>query len=336
MIAHARAPLRIDLAGGWTDVAPYAARVGGAVVNVAISLHAHAQVRPRKGNVELRALDLGAAASARHASELRPDGELALLKAAARRLGPSGGFEVLTSSDAPPSSGLGGSGALGVALVAAFAALKGERPMAAEIAQRAHELEAGDAGILGGRQDQYAASLGGLQFLEFSERGVGATRLDPPADKVRELERHLVLCYTGASRLSGQTHEGVWRRYGQHDGTVVRALDGLRACALEMRNAVVAGDMARVGELLSRNWAQQCALGEGMQTEPMRGLERAAANAGSAGCKACGAGAGGCMVFLAQAGRAFELSDALRAAGGTVLRFAFAGTGVVSWTAPEN
>lgn len=336
MIAHARAPLRIDLAGGWTDVAPYAARLGGAVVNVAITLHVHAQVRPRRGNVDLRALDLGAAASARHAAELRPDGELALLKAAARRLGPNSGFEVLTSSDAPPSSGLGGSGALGVALVAAFAALKGDRPMAAEIAQRAHQLEAGDAGILGGKQDQYAASLGGLQFLEFGAPGVSATRLDPPPDKVLELERHLVLCYTGASRLSGRTHEGVWRRYSEDDAAVVRALDGLRACALEMRDAVVAGDMARVGELLSRNWAHQRALGEGIETEAMRALQRAAAGAGSAGCKACGAGAGGCMVFLARAGRAFNVAEALRAAGGTVLRFSFDAAGVVSWTAPEH
>jgi D-glycero-alpha-D-manno-heptose-7-phosphate kinase len=336
VIAHARAPLRIDLAGGWTDVAPYSSRVGGVVVNVAISLYAHAQVRLQPGGVDLRALDLGAVASARQASDLRPDGELALLKAAARRLGPPGGFEVLTSCDAPPSSGLGGSGAVGVALVAAFAALGGGRPLAAEIAQRAHQLETDDAGILGGKQDQYAASLGGLQVLEFDGPGASATRLDPPGECLRELERHLVLCYTGASRLSGETHGKVWQRYESGDAAVAGALDGLRACAIAMRGALVDGDLGAVGEILSRNWAHQRALGEGMQTEAMRGLERAAAAAGSAGCKACGAGAGGCMVFLAHAGRAFGVADALRAAGGTVLRFAFDGAGVTSWSAPER
>ncbi len=336
MIAHARAPLRIDLAGGWTDVAPYAAAAGGAVVTVAIGLHAHVQVRRQRGGVDLRALDLGAVASARQAAELRPDGELALLKAAARRLGPEGGFEVVTSCDAPPSSGLGGSGALGVALVAAFAALEGQRPLAAEIAQRAHQLEADDAGILGGKQDQYAASLGGLQFLEFGGQSVSATRLDPPRDRVRELERHLVLCYTGASRLSGDTHQRVWRRYGEGDPEVTRALDALRACAYEMRDAVAAGDVGRVGDLLTRNWKCQRVLSEGMETDAMRTLQRAAEAAGSAGCKACGAGAGGCMVFLARAGRAFAMADALRAAGGQVLRFSFDGAGVVSWTAPEH
>ena len=336
MIAHARAPLRIDLAGGWTDVAPYSARAGGAVVNVAISLHAHAQVRRQRGGVDLRALDLGAAVSARKAAELRPDGELALLKAAARRLGPATGFEVTTSSDAPPSSGLGGSGAMGVALVAAFAALDGQRPQAAEIAQRAHQLETGDAGILGGKQDQYAASLGGLQFLEFGEQSVGATRLNPAAASLLELERHLVLCYTGASRLSGATHQQVWSRYAAGDAAIGRALDGLRACAFAMRDAIGAGDVPRVGELLTRNWGFQQALGEGVRTEAMGDLERAAAAAGSVGCKACGAGAGGCMVFLARAGRAFAVADALRRAGGQVLRFSFDGAGVVSWSAPEH
>ena len=335
-IAHARAPLRIDLAGGWTDVAPYRAGRGGAVVNVAISLYAHAQVRRQRSRVSLHALDLGAAVQARDAEELRPDGELGLLKAAARRLGPRGGFEVLTSCDAPAGSGLGGSGAVGVALVAAFAALRGERPLAAEIAQQAFELEAGDVGILGGQQDQYAASLGGLQFLAFEERRVSATRLAPEPDALRELERHLVLCFTGASRSSAEMHARVWRRFAEGDRATAKALDGLRACALEMRDAVAAGRLGAVGDLLSRNWACQRALGDGQETAAMSALARAAAGAGSAGGKACGAGAGGCVVFLAKAGRAFALAEALREAGGQVLRFAFDGAGVVSWEGAER
>jgi D-glycero-alpha-D-manno-heptose-7-phosphate kinase len=336
VIAHARAPLRIDLAGGWTDVAPYSGQAGGAVVNVAINLYAHVQVRPRGGGVSLHAADLGAAATARRAAELRPDGELALLKAAARRLGPASGFEVQTSTDAPPGSGLGGSGALGVALVAAFATLAGDEPMPAEIAMRAHRLEAEDAGIVGGKQDQYAAALGGLQYLEFGEKAVSATRLDPRPDGQRELERHLVLCYSGVSRVSAATHARVWERYAAGDEATRRALDGLRACAVQMRDAVTVGDVARVGEILARNWVHQCALAEGMQTDTMRRLEQAAAAAGAVGCKACGAGSGGCMVFAAAAGRAFAVAEALRAAGGTVLRFAFDGTGVVSWLAGEH
>ncbi len=336
MIGHARAPMRIDLAGGWTDVAPYSAAAGGAVVNVAIDCFAHVQVRPRRGGVSLHALDLGAAITARRADELRPDGECGLLKAAARRYGPAGGFEVLTSSEAPPGSGLGGSGAMGVALVAAFAVLRDERPLAAELAQRAFELEAADVGILGGKQDQYAAALGGCLWLEFGEPAVSATRLAVRAEVLRELERHLVLCYSGVSRLSGEMHAQVWSRYRGGDAATGRALDGLRACAFGMRDALVAGDLPAVAELLSRNWAHQRALGSGMETERMRALERAATAAGAAGCKACGAGAGGCMVFLAKAGQAFAVAEALRRAGGQVLRSAFAESGVVAWAAGER
>ncbi len=338
MIAHARAPLRIDLSGGWTDVAPYAARFGGAVVNVAITRHTHAQVRPRRGGVALHALDLegGAAITARRADELRPDGEFALLKAAARRLGPPEGFEITTSSDAPAGSGLGGSGSLGVALVAAFAALGGEHPLAAEIAQRAHRLEAVDAGVPGGRQDQFAAALGGLHLLEFGDPGVRATRLAPPPDAWLEIEHHLVLCHTGTSRLSGQTHAEVWRRFAAGDAAVARALDGLKACALEMAERVERGDVAALGALLTRNWAHQCALADGMRTPAMAALERKAAEAGAAGWKACGAGAGGCMVFLAKAGRAFAVAEALKTAGATLLRFSVDEAGVASWCAEEH
>jgi D-glycero-alpha-D-manno-heptose-7-phosphate kinase len=327
--------MRIDLAGGWTDVAPYCRGAGGAVVNVAIGLHAHAQVRPRRGGVALHALDLGAALTARSTDELRPDGEFGLLKAAARRYGPRGGFEVVTSSDAPAGSGLGGSGAMGVALAAAFAQLRGERPLAAELAQRAFALEAEDVGILGGRQDQYAAALGGCLWLEFGE-AVSATRLAAAPETLQELERHLVLCYTGASRPSTAMHERVWRRFAERDPATVHALDGLRDCAFAMRDALMAGDLPAVGDVLARNWSHQRALSAEMETDGMRALQRAATPAGAVAAKACGAGAGGCIVFLAAAGKAFAVADALRRAGATVLRCGFDAAGVVSWSGGEH
>ncbi|MBI4541926.1 MAG: hypothetical protein HY705_02735 [Gemmatimonadetes bacterium] len=336
MIVRARAPLRIDLAGGWTDVPPYSARVGGAVVNAAITLYAHAWLRREGEGVRLHALDLGARVTARRAAELGPDGELALLKAAARRYGPDGGFELTTRSDAPAGSGLGGSGAMGVALVAALTAARDERRLPAEIAGRAHELEVGEAGLEGGKQDQYIAALGGVQFMEFADPAVAVTRLDVPPSCVRELEHQLVLCYSGASRVSGETHRRVWERYREGDVTVTGALDGIKACALAMREALASGDVGRVGEILAENWRHQQALAAGMRTETMRALERVAAGAGAEAAKACGAGAGGCLVFLAKPGREFAVAEALRAAGGAVLGFTFDTTGVVTWTTAER
>lgn len=336
MIVRARAPLRIDLAGGWTDVPPYVARSGGAVVNVAIGLHAHAWVRPRPEGVRLCAIDQDAVVTARRIEELRPDGELALLKAAARRYGPAGGFELVTRSDAPAGSGLGGSGALGVALVAALTAARGERRQPAEIAQAAHQVEVHDAGVRGGKQDQYIAALGGVQYMEFGDPGVSCTSLDVPADCLRELEQHLILCFTGAPRPSDTTHRAVWERIDRGDAEVLRALDGIRACAVGMKDALGRGDAGEVAALLAENWRHQQALAPGMRTEMMRTLERAAAAAGAEAAKACGAGAGGCLVFLARPGSDFAVAEALRAAGGTVLRFTFDGAGVVTWTTGER
>lgn len=333
---RARAPMRVDLAGGWTDVVPYARVAGGAVVNVAVSLYAHAAVSLGGDGVNLHALDLGGHVTARRRADLRPDGELALLKAAARRYGPErAGFTVVTHSDAPPGSGLGGSGALGVALVAALRAARGETPIEAELAAAAHELEREEAGVMGGKQDQYAAALGGLQFLAFGEPAVTATRLHPPAALLRELEHRLIICYTGASHASDATHRRVWKRFAAGDAGVRRLLDGLKTCAVQMRRALAASDLPRVGEVLNANWELQQQLTPDMRTEVMARLERSAVAAGAEGIKACGAGAGGCLAVLARAGQEMDVVTALRTAGGTVLRATFDTKGVVVWRPPS-
>lgn len=336
MIVRARAPTRLDLAGGFTDVPPYSARVGGAVVSVAISLYAHALVRRRRGGVRLHALDYGAHVSARRASELPVEGDLALLAAAARRYGPRGDFEIVTHADYPPGSGLGGSGAMGVAVVAALAEARGALPMRAEVAQQAHQLETEDAKVPGGRQDQYTAALGGFAFLEFEDPAVRATRLDLPAACARDLEHHFVLCYVGASRFSGRTIARVMARYTAGDAGVTAALDGLRGCALVMRGALLRGDVGAVGEVLAEDWRHMKALGPELETPKMRALAEAGARAGAKGWKACGSGAGGCLLFLAPAGDEHALAEQLRAAGGTILRFTFDVTGVEAWRSQER
>ena len=329
--------MRIDLAGGWTDVPAYAAKHGGAVVNVAISRYVHASVQRARGGVRLRAQDLGTVVSAQGLDGLRADGDLSLVKAVARSRAPADtGFEVVTRSDAPPGSGLGGSGALGVALVAAMDLLRGERRMAAETASIAFRIETEEAGIVGGSQDQYAAALGGFQVLAYGAPSVSSERPHLSASCVRELEAHLVLCYTGASRFSSDTHRRVWEAFDRGDAAVRTALDGLKACAQNMRAALERGDIGAVAEVLTENWRHQQALAEGMRTEVMAKLEDVAREAGADGVKACGAGAGGCMVFLARPGREFDVAEALRAAGGTILRLTFDRIGGAAWESLER
>jgi D-glycero-alpha-D-manno-heptose-7-phosphate kinase len=225
---------------------------------------------------------------------------------------------------------------MGVAVVAALSAARRRAPMAVELAQTAHRLETEDARVPGGRQDQYAAALGGIQFLEFSDPAVSATRLDLPREALRDLEQHLVLCHTGASRVSGRTIASVMERYEAGDRAVTAALDGLKACAHAMRGALLRGDLATVAEVLSENRRHQRALGPEIETPAMRRLAESAASVGATAWKTCGAGAGGSVVFLAPAGEEHAVADALRAAGGTVLRFTFDTHGVEAWTCQER
>lgn len=293
----AAAPVRLDLAGGWTDVPPFSAREGGVVVTSAIQLFARAEVRLGGSGFRLVSEDLHDELEVSDSAGLVRDGRLELLKAGLRML-PVGGCTLSTRSDAPPGSGLGSSGALDVALVAALSAARGESPDPVDVAERACHLEAVEAGIPGGRQDQFASSHGGFLRLDFRDPEAEVQRLKLDPQFAAEMARRMVLCYTSASRFSGTTIDRVMRAYERGEPTVARALHGLRDVAEAMTVALACADFARMGELLTQNWAHQQALDPRMCTEEMARLEQSVTEAGALGGKAAGSGAGGCMFFL--------------------------------------
>lgn len=322
----ASAPVRLDLAGGWTDVPPFSAREGGVVVTAAIRLFARADVQLGGSGFRLISEDLQDRLEVADSAGLVRDGRLDLLKAGLRML-PVGGCTLTTRSDAPPGSGLGSSGALDVALVAALSAARGERRDPVEIAETACHLEAVEARIPGGRQDQFAASLGGFLRLDFKDPSAEVDRLKLDPEFMGELARRVILCYTGASRFSGTTIERVMRAYEQGDRSVTTALHGLRNVAEAMTDALLAADAARIGQLLSENWRHQLALDARMCTPEMARLEQVLRQAGALGGKAAGSGAGGCMFFLAH-DKPADLLDAARQAGVRVLPVGWAMRGV--------
>jgi D-glycero-alpha-D-manno-heptose-7-phosphate kinase len=294
---RASAPARLDFAGGWTDVPPYSTREGGVVVAAAVQLYSHAEVCPIQSGFHLVSEDLGVEVMLPDKMALRTGDGLPLLRAGLRMLDP-GPCRLTTRSDVPPGSGLGSSGALDVALVAALSRARGERISTREIAGRACYLEGVEAGVPGGRQDQFTGAFGGLLRLEFHDPAVEVERLDLDPGILAELERRVILCYTGASRFSGATIGRVMSAYQRGEAGIQGALDGLRRVAERMVEALRAGDLARVGTLLTENWAHQQALDPAMCTPEMSRLERALLQAGALGGKAAGAGAGGCMFFL--------------------------------------
>lgn len=328
-VARASAPLRLDFAGGWTDVPPFSAQEGGLVVNATIGLYAHATVETGGSGIVLRSDDLGEELRIAGPQELRSDGKLALLQAALR-LYPLNHCKLTSRSEAPAGSGLGSSGALDVALVSALSLARNESPEPRDLAHAAWHLEVVEAGMPGGKQDQWASALGGFRRFTFLDPVVESERLRIDPAFLQFLERQMVLCYTGTSRISGRMISRVVGGYERGDENIVRAFRGMKEVAAQMVEALEAGDPGQVGRLLNENWAHQCKLDPGMRTDEMAKLERAMTDAGVFGGKAAGAGAGGCMFFLARSDPA-RVEAAARTAGAQLLPLSWVPEGVRTW-----
>jgi len=327
---RATAPARLDFAGGWTDVPPFSTREGGVVVNGCIDLSARVELKLGGSLIRLVAEDLGQELECADSRGLVLDGRLDLIKAALRMFPVQSGCTLTTRSEAPPGSGLGSSGALDVALVAALTCARGERLAEREIAEQGWYLETVEAKIPGGKQDQFAAALGGFQRLSFHDPDVGIEPITLDPVFAAALERQTVLCYTGRSRVSGATIARVMAAYERGDRQVTGALRAMRDLAEAMAQALRASDLGRAGALLRENWRHQQALDSEMCTPEMARLERALANAGALGGKAAGAGAGGAMFFITSED-ARPAITAARDAGATVLPVRWATAGVRAW-----
>jgi D-glycero-alpha-D-manno-heptose-7-phosphate kinase len=329
-LIRATAPTRLDFAGAWTDVPPFSAREGGVVVNGAIDLRAEAVLEIGGPLIRLEAEDTGSVVECVNAGGLVRDGRLELHKAALRMLPVQGNLTLRTRSAAPPGSGLGGSGAIDVALVACLLQARHELWDARELAEQAWHLEAVEARLPGGRQDQQAAAYGGFHRFTFRDPDVGVEPITLAPGFADALARHVVLCYTGETRASAATITRVADAYEKGDPKVTGALRALKDLAGEMADALRAGDLASVGRILSRNWERQLELDAGMRTPAMARLEQVLAAAGALGGKAAGAGAGGSMFFVVG-DDVMGAIEAARGAGATILPVHWALDGGRAW-----
>jgi D-glycero-alpha-D-manno-heptose-7-phosphate kinase len=323
--------MRLDFAGGWTDVPPFSAREGGVVVNGAIDLRAHVELQLGGRLLKLVSKEMNETLECADSGGLGPGGKLQLLKAALRMFPILGGFTLTTRCDAPPGSGLGSSGALGVALVGALTRARQETLGQGDVAAQAWQVEAVEAQLPGGKQDQYAAALGGFHRLSFRDPDVGVEPLTLDPAFRDALGRQTLLCYTNKSRVSGQTIARVMSAYEGGERQVTGALRALRDVGEAMVEALRRADLARVAALLSENWKHQQALDPGMRTAEMAGLEQAVRDTGALlGGKAAGAGAGGSMFFVMKTDTR-AAAAAATGAGATVLPFKWMGEGMQAW-----
>jgi D-glycero-alpha-D-manno-heptose-7-phosphate kinase len=330
-VIRSRAPVRIDLAGGWTDVAEFAQTTPGAVVNAAIDLWTYVTLKPcaPEEGIKIFSADFEEYVTARDIEGLEYDGRVDLVKAAVCRLGVSGGLSIQTRSDAPPGSGLGTSAAMGVALIGAIGRLRGSTFLDFEMAELAAHIERHDLGIKGGKQDHYASALGGVNFMEFFGETVRTARI-PVSEATRMyLEKHLLLVYTGKSRLSGDIHTHVWSAFRGGQPATVSAIEEMKQIARLTKDQLIAGNCDRLADLLNDNWRCQKALHPSVTNPELDELFGLALQSGAKGGKACGAGGGGCVLFLAEAEREHALRRALEKVPGiTILPFSFQPSGL--------
>jgi len=348
---RARAPVRVDFAGGWTDVALFCREKPGRVVNAALNIYSHCTImvhdRPEVGEahglslrreltenaVQIYSADFDIQVEARRIADLEFDGNADLVKAAIKRMDTKGGFSMITESTAPPGSGLGTSASMGVALLAGLAELSGKRLLRYELAEMASEIERIDLNIRGGKQDHYASAYGGVCFMEFRGEEVRACPLALRRDVSLELEQNLVLCYTGKSRLSGDIHEKVTGAFQAGEKDTVKAIEGIRETAEAVKNALLAGDLEEFGELLLTNWENQKRLHPSVTNEQINDLFELALRNGAIGGKACGAGGGGCLLLFCRPATKYRVRKVLREAGAAVIDFQFDTCGVETWRA---
>lgn len=337
MIIRSRAPLRISFAGGGTDVEPYPQERGGAVLSATIDKYAYATLVPRDdGEIRVESLDYDIVARYGVSEKLPYDGELDLVKAVVRTLGTGMGLDLFLHTDAPPGSGLGASSTMVVALLGAFNRWLGRSLDEYETARLAYRIERVELGIPGGWQDQFAATFGGFNYIEFLGNDIVVNPLRIKRSTIHELHYRLLLCYTGRTRLSGRILDRQIDGYVRKREEVVQALDELKAITVAMKNALLRDRLDEFGRLLYAGWENKKQLAAGITDESIDALYEVGRRAGAIGGKLLGAGGGGYLLFLCPFEKKHHIARALEEAGGEVVPFNFDLRGLQVWQVNEE
>lgn len=342
MEVHAKAPLRLGLAGGGSDVSPYSDLYGGQVLNATISLYTHCHLTEAfDSRVHFDAPDHGLSVVLEAGAHDGPQEEpLRLHRAVHARFvrqfndGRPLALQVTTFSDAPAGSGVGTSSALVVTIVQAYARWLHVPLGEYDIARLAYEIERVDCAMAGGKQDQYAAVFGGFNFMEFgAAESVIVNPLRLRREIANQLECRLMLYFTGRSRESARIIEAqIASAFTDNESQAINAMHQLRQSAAEMKEALLKGRIAEVLAILGRSWTAKKRAAQGISNSHIDAIADAAMAAGASSLKISGAGGGGFMMIAVEPGNRYAVMHALQPHGGRFFPFTFVEQGVESWT----
>jgi len=339
MIYRSKAPLRIGLAGGGTDVSPYSDEFGGAILNATISQYALASIEPLEENgIILQALDRKEEQRFEWSNELPINGKLDLLKGVYNRIQkdygvPLTNFRLSTFVDAPAGSGLGTSSTLVVAIIGAFVEMLNLPLGEYDIAHYAYEIERRDLCLAGGKQDQYAATFGGVNFMEFyGGDKVIVNPLRIKQEYLNELGNNLVLYFTATSRESATIIKEQQKNVVNKDEKSIDAMHQLKEQARMMKEALLKGRLHEIGEILDYGFEQKRRMAHNISNSNIDSIYEAAKKAGATGGKISGAGGGGFMTFYCPGNTRYKVIETLNTFGGEIKPYQFTKQGLTSWT----
>ncbi|HOP73429.1 MAG TPA: GHMP kinase [Bacillota bacterium] len=325
--------MRISFAGGGTDIEPYLSEKGGVVLSTTINRYSYGTLLPRTDQeIQIESLDVEMFAKFLASQKLDFNGQLDLIKAVLRKFeGWKQGFSLFLHSDAPPGSGLGSSSTMVVTLLGLFRQWLNLPWSNYDLANLAYEIERVDLGIRGGKQDQYAAVFGGFNFIEFyhDQTIVNPLKINPSI--LNELEYHLLLCYTGKTRLSANIIASQVESYLKKEKSSLHALDQLKEITIAMKNALLTGRLNQFGDLLHEAWMQKKQLAGAITTEKIDTLYHLALSKGALGGKILGAGGGGYLLLYCPYNKKHIIASELERVGAQITRFSFDTQGLVTW-----
>lgn len=337
-LIRSKSPLRIGLAGGGTDVSPYADIYGGAILNATINLYAQATIEPlNNGKISIESIDRQDVEEVEAGETLPINGRHDLLKGIYNRIVRDFvkqplSFRITTHVDVPVGSGLGTSSSLVISILSAFVQWLNLPLGEYEIAHLAYEIERVDLGMAGGRQDQYAAAFGGVNFMEFYANDkviVNPLRIRP--QHLFELENNLVLYFTSTTRLSSAIIEMQNKNVKSENKKSLEAMHHLKEQAIQMKEALLRGNINAIGEILDYGFQQKKQMAEGISNQLIEEIYEAAKKAGSTGGKISGAGGGGFMFFYCPGNTRYKVLDTLQTYPGYCRSFQFTKSGHFSW-----
>lgn len=338
MIIRSKAPLRLGLAGGGSDVSPYSDLYGGLILNATINLYAYCTIEETdNGKIEILATDLQENLSYDVSRSLPIDGHLDLHKGVYNRVVKdfelnASSFRITTYSDAPAGSGLGSSSTMVVCVLKAFSEWQNLPMGDYEIARLAYEIERKDLNMSGGKQDQYAAAFGGFNFMEFLKDDL--VIVNPLRVKrwiIDELESSMILYYTGASRSSAKIIDEQKRNTSSGNPIAIEAMHKIKQSAIEMKLALLKGDVRDFSRILGEGWENKKKMASAISNPMIQEVFDVAMKAGAIAGKVSGAGGGGFIMLIVNPVNKRSVINALSELSGIVMPFQFSDGGTHGW-----